>query len=262
MADFDRELLSARLKELSERSERGIVTMTAFLSPAELAFAEGLRLKNTFFFGGYKGAERGCIFFIPDIYDAVIDGMSDAERSEYIINELICDGPTALKTEGSGYKKLSHRDYLGSILALGVERSAIGDICVTGEHEAVIFALPKVSELIRFGLERVGSDKVSVTPLEAGAFSFERKTMPLTDTVASDRFDCVVASLCKKSRGAASELIKCGFSELNYLPCDRTDARVARGDVISVRGVGKFIIKAISEETKKGRIRLEAEKYV
>lgn len=263
MAEFDCEILSARLSDLSLEAERGYVTHTSFLTPAEVLFAKKQRLNNTFFFGGYNGAEREIAFFLPEYLYALTDGFSDTEKVKELISDTLSDTIKTVCITGSGYKKLAHRDYLGALLNLGTERSAFGDVCVTEDSSAVVFATPHVASLVESSLERVGSDKVKVEIKDSEfTFSFERKLSSLFDTVASDRFDCVIASLCRKSRGDAKELILGGLAELNYSVCQKTDAAVSAGDIISVRGFGKFIIKNISIETKKGRLRLEAGKYI
>ena len=112
-------------------------------------------------------------------------------------------------------------------------------------------------------LERIASDKVSVKvhDLPEG-FSIEKKTVPINDTVASRRLDCIVGALTNLSREKSQNLINSGMCEVDYLPELRVDRQIDEGAVISVRGYGKFFIKAFDGETKRGRIRLSAAKYV
>ena len=263
MEDASKKLLSARISDLIAEADRGYVTNTAFLDPAEVYYAEGYILQTgakerCVFFGGYKDAERKCLFVLPEYYADMADLGNNPEDFTEIRETVV---PVSVK--GSGYKVLSHRDYLGALLNMGIERSAIGDICVTSEHECVVFALPSVAELILSLCERIGADKVKVAKLDLNPnFSYERKTKSISDTVASDRSDCVVAALAGESREKAKALISSGLVECNYSPCQKTDVRVSNGDVISIRGVGKFVICDITEETKKGRIRLSAKKFI
>ncbi len=268
MDESKRKFLSARISDLFSETERGYVTFSAFLDPAELFFAKEYikqigASERTFFFGGYKDAERQCAFFLPEYYVNLIENINDAAEVQSVIGEELGSALKALKICGSGYRRLSHRDYLGAILNMGIERSAIGDVCITDESSCVLFASPAVADLIGSGCERIGSDKVKIkaVPLSAG-FTYERKTKEISDTVASDRLDCVVASLAGESREKAKTLILSGLVECNYSPCTRTDLRIVNGDTVTIRGIGKFIVSDITEGTKKGRLRLSAKKYV
>lgn len=268
MDEQRRKQLSSRLSDLMGESERGYITYSFFLDPAELSFARsyisgaGLR-ERTFFFGGYENAERKCVFFLPEYYADMIDDISDYNVVFSTLCTELSDAVKMIRIEGSGYRKLSHRDFLGAVLNLGIARDAIGDLCLPEDNTCVLFSSPSVAELIKSGCERIGSDKVKIKemPLSDG-FSYERKTKSVSDTIASDRLDCVVSSLSGESREKSKSLILSGFVELNYEQVTKTDIRVSEGDTVVVRGVGKFIIDGIHEETKKGRIRLAARKFI
>ena len=90
----------------------------------------------------------------------------------------------------------------------------------------------------------------------------KKKTKSISDTVASDRLDCVISALINESRDKAKRIVLEGFVECNYQRCDKTDFRIKNGDIISVRGYGKFEIDNITDLTKKNRLRLVAEKYI
>ncbi|MEE0968665.1 MAG: YlmH/Sll1252 family protein [Clostridia bacterium] len=268
MSDNDKKLLSARLSDLANKSERGYVCSSGFLDPAEAIYSKKFikRLGKTnlsFFFGGYKDAERRCLFFLPAYYEGLVH---DTESPTLLIEQFsedISSSVQMISISGSGYKNLTHRDYMGAILNMGIDRSAVGDICVTGENSCVLFAAPAVASLICSGLERIGTDKVKteIIPLSAD-FSYERKMKDINHTVASDRVDCVVSALCGESREKSKSIILSGLVDLNYSSCTQTDTRIKNGDIISIRKVGKFIIFDITEETKKGRLRLSAKKYI
>ena len=103
--------------------------------------------------------------------------------------------------------------------------------------------------------------KVARAVLPAG-YEIVRKFKPIADTVASARLDGVVTALCNLSREAAKEKILSKEVEQNYETAEKTDIPVSAGDVISVRGVGKFEVDSVSDPTKKGRFRLIAKKYI
>ena len=93
-------------------------------------------------------------------------------------------------------------------------------------------------------------------------FEVKREFQRISDTVASARFDCVVSSVCGLSREKAQGIIRIGDAELDYFTEDRPDRAVSEGSIISVRGYGKFVVVSLSEQTKKGRLRLLANKYI
>ena len=173
------------------------------------------------------------------------------------------DPVAVLHIKGSGFCKLTHRDYLGSLLSLGLEREVLGDIELLDEYSAYLFCRASMAPYIVESLERVGGDKVTVRPTQPGAdFASQRRVQRISDTVASARLDCVVASLANLSRESAQQMIRDGRVELDYRPEERVDRTVVTPAVISLRGVGKFRVLSVATQTKKGRYRLSAEKYV
>jgi RNA-binding protein YlmH len=259
----DKELLwlFAHGRELLERAEKGEITATAFLTPRE-----GLRLsahlayarQSLLLYGGYGGAERCRMLFLPD-YVQEADPDLRASLLEETLRERFC----ALQVTGSGYAELSHRDYLGAVLNLGVERDAVGDICVLSPNKAVLFCDRRMADFFTENLTRVARDTVRVTPAALPPdFDGGRHFVSVSDTVASPRADAVVAALCNLSREKAQALFREGRVELDYEPAEKPDREIAAGTVLTVRGYGKFIVNSLSEHTRKGRIRLDADKYV
>ena len=254
--------LFARLDDLKECAVRGNVGISAFFSPREeIAAGEYLRRSRSAFisFGGYKDAERKKIYILPDYIE--IDENTDGTAAIIDLGfslEIDC-----ILIKGSGFEELSHRAVMGSILGLGIERDAIGDIVMLDTHNAVFFCESRLTSFFEENLLRVGRDKVRVSRIALDESILpERKTQKINDTVASARLDCVVASLCSFSRERAKEAIVSSLVELNYECEERVDREVITPAVISVRGVGKFRVASISDKTKKGRFRLVAEKLL
>ncbi len=261
----EQRLFYARLDDLGRRARGGIVAHSAFLTPSE-AMAAGRYLaaqgygEGICFFGGYFEAQRKQIFLLPDYIDT--DGVGDMELYE-MLRDTYDEAMCALALDGSGFRTLTHRDYMGSVLALGIERDAIGDICVRDDSSALLVCTPDAARLILSELTSVGRDTVKVrkTELDVNMPSTQRY-QPMSDTVASERLDCVVAALCSLSRERAQGKISAGLVELNYEMAEKNDVRVGSGDIISVRGCGKFAIRDLSSATRKGRLRLFADKYI
>ena len=259
MAELDR-VLAARMDELLARAERGEITYTPFLTPGEQLEAArlygGVR-DQWCFWGGYGEAERRRMFFLPPYL-----AEADEQLLSACLQESYDECVIPLLVRGSGYRELAHRDYLGALLHLGVERDRIGDICVTSAHEAILFCDRVMVEFFTEHLTRVANDAVrlSVTAVPAD-FDGGRSFLPISDTVASPRADAVVAALANLSRERAQALFREGRVEIDYSPEERIDRTVGEGAVIVIRGCGKFIVRSLSDKTKKGRFRLLADKY-
>lgn len=253
------EELYARLGDLQERAARGDVGISAFLSPRECHLASMFLGKHgTAFdaFGGYADAERKRIYIFPDFLEGVSvpNGLRDYGYD---------DGIALLRADGSGFERLCHRDFLGSILALGIERRVIGDIILDGEGRAYVFCERSIVDFLLSEWKSVGRDKIRLTvEQDASVVRIERRFAPVSDTVASPRFDCVVGALCSLSRDRAKSCIESGLAELDYECEERIDREVKTPCLISVRGYGKFRVISLSDKTKKGRFRLVAEKFI
>ncbi len=257
--------LFARLDDLAARSAKGEVAISPFLSPRELYFSEkylqrkGVRAVS---FGGVRDAERRRLYLLPEYMDE-----TDEERLSATLRDFGFESEiAAIRVRGSGYRALSHRDFLGSLLGLGLTRSVLGDILPLGEEqrEAVVLCESGIAPFLETHLERVGNDKVSLSRVgeeELRTLSAERRRTPISDTVASARLDCVVAALCRLSRERARECVERELVELNFEKETRPDRTVDAPAILSVRGVGRFRVLSLGGQTKKGRLRLVAEKY-
>ncbi|MBE6555012.1 MAG: hypothetical protein E7663_02085 [Ruminococcaceae bacterium] len=254
-------LLCARADELLARARAGEITVTHFLTPQEqgrlarhLSHARGEWLTE----GGYPDAERRRILFLPD-YIREAEEEWRAPLLADTLSELLC--PLAIR--GSGYAALTHRDYLGAVLNLGIERDAVGDICVLSPQEAVLFCDRRMADFLTASLTRVARDTVRASVIGLPTdFDGGRRFEALSLTVASPRADAVVAALCRLSRERAQALFAAALVEIDYEPEQKPDREVAEGAVLTVRGHGKFIVRSLTDKTKKGRYRLIADRYI
>ena len=150
--------------------------------------------------------------------------------------------------------RLTHRDYLGAVLALGLTRDALGDI-LPGEKTAYIFCTPAAAGAMERALDKVGRQNVQaepVAPEEAPAPTHEVEETAFT--VKSLRLDAVTAGLFHIARPLAGERIARGDCQLNHRINLKPDAAVKEGDVLSVRGLGKGEILKVGGQSKKGRL--------
>lgn len=250
----DQVLLGHIWDRFSAGARRNIPASTGFLSQREQLLARQLLEQEGFeapvFFGGTPSAERRVAVYIPDYYTA----------EEYLYGE---DGPVAaLRVSYSEYDTLSHRDFLGGLMAQGVKREVLGDI-LPGEGCCDVLVLRDMAEYLARELTQVGRARVHTALIPLGDLRVpEQKVKMISDTVASLRLDSVMAAGFQQGRGRAAEFIRAGRVEKNHLPALKPDAPVSQGDVISVRGLGKLRVAQVKGQTKKGRTALVLERYI
>lgn len=260
-------LLEARLGDYLARAGRGSVAVSRFLTPGEQkqaarwleAHGAGLPAR---FWGGYPGAERRCLFLLPEFYaDCGLLPPEDADPGELLPDPA--DAPAALRVTGSGFCTLTHRDYLGALLGLGLERDVLGDIAVQSPQAAVVFCTGTAAGFLLSSLRKVGADSVGCALCTPGAdFTDGRRYSPLSATVASARLDCVVAALTHLSREEAQRAVRTGLVELDFEPEERPDRLLSPPLTLSVRGCGRYVLRAFEGETRRGRLRLRADRLV
>lgn len=225
-----------------------------FLDPEERRTTEIYIKKCGFeinyrFFGGYDCAERMLLFILPDYI------------AEHDLNVK------TLMVKGSGFIELKHKDFLGALLALGIERYCLGDIIVgNGKSDAVIFVTEKIGAYLLSAEKPLGyinKDKVDVCEYDLPEdYTYEKKYQDISGIIASKRLDCVIVVLLKISREKVKLLIAGGLIRINYNVCYDNDAPVLPGDIISVKGYGRFTITDMSQKTAKNKIKLMALKYI
>lgn len=245
--------------------------MLSFLTPRERHLAERQlaaagQSESAFFYGGYPTAERVALFLLPDYLVACLSSplpQCSAEEVLLLLGEEVTDAVSAVRIMGSGFRTLSHRDFLGGVLGLGLQREALGDLALQNEREAVLFCPRSLVPFLTENLCKVGSDTVRCTPYVPDAsFTDGRRYLPIRDTVASARLDCVVAALCNFSREEAQGAIRSGLVEVDFEPTERTDLILVPPISLSVRGVGRFCLRSFDGETKKSRLRFSADKLI
>ena len=194
------------------------------------------------FYGGYEEAER-CI--------CVISPEDESEREKL----------TALRIITSGTKTLSHRDYMGSILGLGVKRELIGDILVHSEGADIII-LKEFADFFVSNYEKAGStpiiiEIISINDLKTG----EENAEEIRQSVSSLRLDNMISSVFKLPRSKAVETINSGLVYINGQQGTKPDKPVHKGDKLVLRGKGKAILQDISGSTKKDKIVILIKKF-
>jgi RNA-binding protein YlmH len=248
----------SHLLDLMQRTEnRNVIATSGFLTEAEADGAEKLLraagASSYLFFGGYPEAERKCVIFLPDYFDA------DAVLAEPPLAELVYLVASVNKFD-MGAADFSHRDVLGSLMGLGIERDVVGDI-VTDGGTAVMVVKASIADFIAENLTKIGRYAVTVTAYERYHVTPKRDFEEGYDTVASLRLDAVVSSIFKTSRGMAADAIGGGLVTVNGIAVTKSDMTVREGDKIALRGKGKAVLDKTDGFSKKGRIRFAFRRY-
>lgn len=244
-------MILRHLLDLCRRSEKtGTWQYSGFLSPAEQddflssREAAGLSFRLE---GGYENAER-----------KILAAGDDAEAGPPQIPVCVI----AVRPKSDKYaEELSHRDYLGAILGLGIERSLIGDILVR-EKRAWFFCLSSAAEMLESSLNQVRRTAVVAERTTADIPELQPRYATQRMNVASERLDAVVAAFAGLSRGQADKLFAAGKVYVNGRMMMNKSHMLKPGDVLSVRGTGKAIYDGIEYETKKNRYQVGLRKLI
>ena len=246
-------LLIAGIEDKREQcEERYMITNTAFLDVRQRSAAEiyikKCGVKNGIFRGGHDGAERCVLIFLPE-YLGLIDDLEEFFKEEPENDPLAVIRVTKAQKAG----ELTHRDYLGALMGLGIKRECIGDILVRPDG-ADIIVLREISEYIAMHFDKAGrislnAEKIDISQVRTA----EQKIREKSDTVASLRLDNVVSSAFNVPRTSAAAAIKAGLVFVNNIQIEKTDLQIKEGDFFSYRGKGKCRLAEIGGKSRKDR---------
>lgn len=228
--------------------KRHILQYTDFLNPyqRELAYSILNRFEEVSYkeLGGVDKGERKIILIYPSYFS-----------SDDLINPL-----DALKISGD-LSELTHKDFLGSILGLGIDRGKVGDIFIHDGYTQVV-VLNEISKYIFYNLNKIGKTNVDVDfipydELESGKDIFKRRNI----TVSSLRLDVVISGVLNLSRNKSLKIIQNKKVKVNWKPIYKSHYELNKGDIISVRGYGRFILDNILGISKKGKVKMYIKVY-
>lgn len=245
-------MLQKRFMELSKTAyQRGIVTYSDFLNLNELNILH-ITPKNQFStgfetFGGYVFSERQMVAFLPD-----------ALYYEHIYPITVLRIRPLQKKFAEA---LSHRDYLGALLNLGIDRSKLGDILIL-EDWAVLFVQDAMADYIIEHLSRIRHTSVMAARESLQEFQYTPRFEEIRGTVASVRLDALLSLVFASSRSKLTALIESGRVFVNGKLITTNSYQVKEHDIISVRKMGRFSYEGLLSQTKKGRYYVLLHKYI
>ena len=245
------DVILRHLLDLCRKSEKtGSWQYSGFLSLAEQD--DFLRSKESAGFsfllaGGYENAER-----------KILAAGNEAEMGSADLPVSVI----AVKPKSEKYaEELTHRDYLGAVLGLGIERSLIGDILVR-DRRAWFFCLRSAADMIVSSLDQVRRTAVTAEIISAEVPELQPRYAPLRLNVSSERLDAVIAAFANLSRGQTDKLFAADKVFVNGRMVTDRSARPKEGDTFSVRGFGKAVYDGIEYETKKSRYMVRIRKLI
>lgn len=248
ISDDDRILLNMVLDRAEAAEERYVTRYTFFLDERERKLCEqalaSVKYENYQLWGGRENAERTVLCVYPPY--------GEVDRDEFPIVPVTF----SFRKED----KLSHRDILGSLMALGIKRECVGDILVNEGAAAVFVYDTAANDVLR--VNRIGRVGVKASEGFDESFVSEISFKEITGTVASLRLDSIISVGLRISREKAAALIKGGLVEVDHVRIEQPRFTVQEGAVFSARGHGKYLFKSIGGRTGKDRIHITICKYI
>ena len=227
-----------------------MTAITEFINPyvAELCIPiiKNYNIKYEIF-PSYEHCERKVFILYPD-YSETLD------EDEYITGIRIWNK--------SKFKKLYHKDYLGALMSLGIERSKTGDIYVYDDYGDILVH-SDIADYIIYNLDKIGNSKIQVEKIKLNQVDFKEQEHEIMNIISSSmRIDNIVKHLTKSSREKSSILVKSGSVKNNHIPEDKVSAELKEGDLLSISRAGRFKIYKINGTTKSGKLKIQIKHYV
>ena len=238
-------MLEARIRDLARRSyNQNIYTYTNFLNAADMEVFYNMRNELSGIpyeiFGGLPNSER------------VMVGFGSEEMLGYPGHFPI----SVIKVQPLIDKfsdELSHRDFLGAIMNLGIERSTVGDILIRN-NTGYVYCQSKVADYLIENLDKIKHTNVTCAVAREEDVPKPPEPVSMEITVSSVRIDGVISKIYNLSRTQSLELFRAGKIYLNGRLCENNSCYLKENDAITVRGFGKFIYQGTKRETRKGKL--------
>lgn len=244
-------LLAKVWDKINAGMRRNIPANTGFLTPRELEMTRFLfgETEGLTAFGGYEGAERKMLCWLPEYLNESV---------------LVSEDSPVVCLRASFYEgnSPSHRDFLGALMGSGIARETVGDIHV-GKGSCDFFVTNEIAPYLLQNFTGAGRVRVRLTQIPLSDVQVpEPEVKEIRDTLASLRLDSVISAGFRIGRSQAAQYVSAGKAAIDGLPCEKPDKTIAEGVKISVRGLGKIRLTNINGQTKKGRISVVIHRYV
>ena len=252
----DKLLISKLFDKIVLTEKTNKIQITDFLSPIELQLLRDvlnmINYKNFVIYGGSDIAQRNIIIIFPE---KLVDVFNE-NNFDY---NTICNCIRIINNS----ENYDHKVYLGGLIKLGIKREKIGDI-LTYENGADIVVSKEISKFLISNLHeltRFKKSDVSIIDLK-DIIKKEQEYKDFKIIVSSLRLDNIISELAKTSRNKALEILKQEKVFINYKNEIKPTKLVKKGDIITIRGVGKFIVYEFENTTRSGRTVIFIKKYI
>jgi len=247
----EEQILIRHLIDLSRTSyHQQIKTYSEFLNLNEIhLFEDNIKDFEIFNYeidGGYKGAER-CLISFFDKYSVDVP------------SPIVCLKIQPVSQRFSDC--LTHRDVLGAVLHLGIERNQIGDILIN-DNISYLFCMAGISDFMMQNLLKVKHTKVNVSIYDANGIEASIQYKVRQGTVASIRLDAVISLAFSLSRSKAVTYITSGRVYINGRLMESSSHILKDNDIISIRGLGKFKFENTKTKSKKNNFVIKTHIYI
>lgn len=237
------------------------ITYTSFLNLHEHSLAKNSLRKQkdcfSLFWGGYEDAARVAVICFP----AWIDVASEEKALTYFIQNEENNPFCVVRVEKDAFHGLSHRDYLGALTGLGIKREKIGDILLR-DNGTDIIVQKTIAAFLADNFTSAGRASLQVQVLPVwDVIVTKDDAEKLEVIVPSMRIDAIISAVYHLSRKDVVSLMAQGKVYLNHIETYKTHTLISDGDIISVRGKGRFFVQGQKKTTKKGNLVLSIEAY-
>lgn len=258
MKEKDDKILLAQVSDKIEMCEnKNKIEYTNFLDLAQIELVQNyidkLKIENYISYGGYEQSERKLFVIYPEKFNSTV-----VEKNLVSIVKIV-----RIQLPGELKGKYAHRDYLGAVIKLGVKREKVGDIIVDNDGADIIvekdiskFLLENLSGLTRFSKSKITIEKID------NLRTVEVRREEREIIVSSLRLDNVISELARCSRNKALDIINMERVFVNFQCETKKTKQIKTGDMVTIRGKGRFYIKELVGQTKSGRVIVKIEKFV
>lgn len=253
MKDENDLLIAKVLDKKKICNSKNKITYTDFLNEKEQRVIEkNVKLENAFFYGVNENADRKILVFYPE--------KLTEELVRKSLKSVLSGIRIILKNDQIG--NYEHKNYLSALIKIGIDRGKIGDILVDDYGADIIafdmnkeFIIQSLSELTRF--RKANIDVIPIDDIKQKIDRFEESTI----IVSSMRIDNIVAELAGCSRINADEYINSEKVFVNYETALKGSKTIFEGDIVTIRGKGKFRIDGLVRNTRNNRFVIKVNKY-
>lgn len=257
--DEDILLVSKVLDKIKFAKNKNQISNTDFLDMYQKRITEKVlkaeKEKNFMYYYPCENTEKAMLIIYPEKYEEIFKN-NNFNFSQFV--KLI-----RIKLPNQLKGQYVHKDYLSGIMKLGIKREKVGDILVFEDGADIVvssdiceYVLSNLKQLTRFSKSEI--EEVNIKEIRKPKV----KTEELRITVTAMRLDCIISELAHCSRTMVVKIIEEQRVFVNYVNETKNSKIINVNDVIVIRGKGKFIIRNIVGETKKGKIVVIVEHYI